>query len=93
MGCHKVSKNIICYLIAIPKFSEKIFSEKMIYHTNHLPNHIDNLGSHLTWAAQLIHNIYKKLFSQGGGGGGGGLTHERPQPDHVILGPMKGLKK
>ena len=25
--------------------------------------------------------------------GGGGLTNERPQTDHVITGPMRGLKK
>ena len=28
-----------------------------------------------------------------GGGGGGGLTNERPRSDHVISGPIKGLKK
>ena len=27
------------------------------------------------------------------GGGGGGLTNERPRTDHVITGPMRGLKK
>ena len=39
----------------------------------------------------------KKIFFLGGwgsrGGEEGGLTNERPQTDHVITGPMRGLKK
>ena len=30
---------------------------------------------------------------EGEGGGGGGLTNERPQTNHVITGPMRGLEK
>ena len=33
------------------------------------------------------------LGGRSGGGGWGGLTNERPQTDHVITGPMKGLEK
>ena len=48
--CAKVYENMICYLIFISNFAEKI-----ILHTNYLPNVTENLGSNLGWVAQLIY--------------------------------------
>ena len=59
IGCAKVSGNMICYLILISNFVEK-----MIFHTNHLPNFTKNLGSNPGWVAQLIYNIVMKLLPQ-----------------------------
>ena len=57
--CAKVSENMICYLILISNFAEK-----MILHTNYLPNVTENLGSNLGCFAQLIYNIVMKLLPQ-----------------------------
>ena len=49
----------------------------------------------------MFRSYVKKLIDKNGvqiaflfwGGVGGGLTNERPQTDHVIRGPMRGLEK
>ena len=50
---------MICNLILIYNFAEK-----MILHTNQLPNFTKNLGSNPGWVAQLLYNIGMKLLLQ-----------------------------
>ena len=37
--------------------------------------------------------LFQNTVKSGKTGKGAGLTNERPGTDHVILGPMRGLKK
>ena len=47
------------YLALIPNFAEKL-----ILHTNQLPNFTENLGSNLIRVTKLLYNIGMKLLSQ-----------------------------
>ena len=54
----KVFENMICYLILI-----KHFAEKMILHKKDLPNFGENLRPNLVLAAKILYSIGMKLLS------------------------------
>ena len=54
----KVFKNMVCHLILI-----KHFAEKMILHKKDLPNFSENLRPNLVLAAQILYSIGMKLLS------------------------------
>ena len=45
------------------------------------------------WCFVVIKEIHKKMQNKNPKKRGGGLTNERPQTDHGITGPMRGLGK
>ena len=53
IGCAKVSENMLCFLILIPRVAKKL-----ILHTNHQKKNTENLGSTTTT------NIGMKLLSE-----------------------------
>ena len=54
----KVFENMICHLILI-----KHFAEKMILHKKDLPNFGENLRPNLVLAAKILYSIGMKLLS------------------------------
>ena len=54
----KVFENMICHLIFI-----KHFAEKMILHKKNLPNFGENLRPNLVLAAKILYSIGMKLLS------------------------------
>ena len=54
----KVFKNMICHLILI-----KYFAEKMILYKKDQPNFGENLRSNLVLAAKILYSIGMKLLS------------------------------